>query len=119
MPLSTLLNLPCTITRRSASGVNDDYGNEIPSETTLDTVCDVQQRQHADSEPGAQGELSDTRWLLVLPAGTDIRTGDKVEIDGHSYEMLGDPWEVRSPWTRQNHHVEATLRRTAGTEDAS
>jgi hypothetical protein len=120
MPLEDLLNRPCTITRRSESGTIDDYGNDIPDEETVETVCELQQRTRlTDGEPAGQGELSDTRWLLVLPAGTDIRTGDTVEVDGQVYEMFGDPWPARNPRTQEESHVECNLRRTAGTGDAS
>lgn len=120
MPLSDLLNRPCTITRRSQSGTTDDYGNDIPAETTVETVCELQQRdRRADSEPDLAGELSDTLWLLVLPAETDIDTGDVVEVDGLVYEMFGDPWLARNPRTGEESHVECTLRRTASAEDAS
>lgn len=116
--LSTLLNRPCTIIRRSASGSTDDgYGNRTPAETLVEAVCELQQRQR--SEPGDQGEFSDTAWLIVFPAGTVIDTGDGVIVDGHIFEMVGDPWEVRNPRTQVASHVEATVRRTGAEEDGS
>lgn len=117
--LSHLLNRPCTIRRRSASGTIDDYGDAIATETTVDTVCELQRRDRADAEPAGQGELSDTYWLLVLPAGTVIDTGDRVIVDGETFEMFGAPWPVRNPWTQAASHVEATVRRTAGAGDAA
>lgn len=120
MSLAKLLTRPCTITVRSHSGNQDAYGNDIPAETTVQTVCELQQLTRlTDAEPAGQGEFSDTRWLLVLPAGTEIRTGDTVEVDGHAYEMFGDPWPVRNPRTGRDSHVQATVRRTAGSEEAS
>jgi hypothetical protein len=112
--LSTLLNTPCTITRRTSSTSEDAYGDTIPGTTTTTTVCELQQRQRSE-QPGA--EVSDTIWLLILPAGTGIDTGDKVTVDGVDYEMVGDPWPARNPRTGQASHVEATLRRTAGDWD--
>src|SRR5688572_27377107 len=114
MPLSQLLNLPCTITRRTPSADDEeinDYGDPVQNETEVDTVCELQQR--ARSEDDLQGELSDTSWLLILPAGTAIDTGDAVTIDGKTYELVGDPWQARNPRTETVEHIEATLRRTA------
>lgn len=114
--LSNLLNRRCTIITRTASGDEDDYGNDLPGETVTETVCEIQQRQR--DEPGDQGELSVTGWLLILPAGTLIRTGDSVVIDGgHEYEVVGDPWPLRNPRTQQESHIEASVRRTAGDEE--
>lgn len=112
MSLSKLLNRTCTLILRDLSGTVDDYGNPVPSERTITTVCELQQRQR--TEPGDQGEVSDTTWLLVLPAGTTIDTGDAVEVAGERYELVGAPWPARNPRTGLESHVEATVRRTAG-----
>jgi hypothetical protein len=112
MTLAALLNRPCTIIRRVFEGDLDDYGNEIPTEITVAAVCELQQRQR--SEDTDRGEVSATSWLLVLPAGTEIGSGDSIVIDGEVYELDGDPWEARNPRTRQPSHIEATVVRTAG-----
>lgn len=110
--LSTLLNLPCTLIRRTESGEKDEYRNDIPGEQAIETACELQQKQR--SEDDDLGETSDTRWLLILPAETDVATGDAVVIEGLVYEVIGDPWAARNPRTQQHSHVEATVRRTAG-----
>jgi hypothetical protein len=117
--LSMLLNRPCTITRRSASSTQiDASGDAVISTSTVTTVCELQQSpRHADAEPANEGELSDTQWLLVLPAGTVIDTGDKVTVDGQAFEMYGAPWPARNPRTGVASHVECTVRRTAGAGD--
>lgn len=117
MPLSTLLNRPCTLLLRETTGTINDDGIEEHDAERYDTVCELQQQQRR--EPTDQGELSDTTWLLILPAGTMIDTGDAVEIDGELYELVGAPWRVRNPRTTSESHVECTLRRTAGAEDRS
>lgn len=114
--LSTLLNRPCTITRRTQSGDVDAYGDAVDGTATASTVCELQQRQRSEL-PGV--EVSDTTWLLILPAGTDIDTGDKVTVTdtGEAFEMVGDPWPARNPRTGVESHVEATVRRVAGDFD--
>lgn len=64
------------------------------------------------------GEVARTEWLLVLPAGTPIGPGDAVTVDGDEYEVIGDPWQARSPLAGAESHVEATLARTTGSEGA-
>lgn len=115
MAIQQLLTRPCTITRRTASNATDDYGNVTRVTTTVETVCELQQRER--SEPGDQGEFSDTSWLLILPAGTAIDTGDQVTVDSRGYELVGDPWPARNPLTGAESHIEATVRRTAGEDE--
>ena len=112
--ISNLLNLPCQITRRRASGVEDRYGNEIPTENTVSTVCELQQKRR--NEDGSHNELSDTEWHLFLPVGTSLDASDVVIVDGMEYEVEGDPWEVRNPRTRAASHVEASLIRVSSSD---
>src|SRR5688572_27552760 len=114
--LETLINRPCQILKRLESTTEDRYGNGIPDEAVIDTVCELQQRRR--DEPDDQGELSDTYWDLFLPAGTDVNTGDVLIVDGDRYELFGDPWQARNPRTRVESHIEATVRRTASAGDA-
>lgn len=117
MTLATLLTQPATIVRRSESGVTDAYGNAIPSETSEEVDCYLEQRRRDEAED--QGEVSESDWLLVLPAGTEIDTGDEVVVDARAYEVIGEPWSAHDPLRGGASHVEATLRRTAGAEDVS
>jgi hypothetical protein len=116
MSLATLLNKPCLLVRRSDSGGEDAHGNPIEDETVTEVLCEIQQRQRSEDDDA--GELSDTLWTLFLPHGTDLDTSDAVIVGGLVYEVMGDPWDAvqGSPdmW-----HVEATVRRTAGSEDGS
>lgn len=40
---------------------------------------------------------------LYLPAGADICAGDRVEFDGATYEVVGQPLSKRSPFGRCDH----------------
>lgn len=110
MTIAKLLNLPCTITHRQEGDQHDTYGNDLDDETTTTTVCELQQRQRAETP----NDIAGTTWALYLPAGTAIDAGDTVEIDGESYEVFGEPWPARNPVTQVVSHIEATARRTAG-----
>lgn len=111
--LNQLLNRACIIETRAPGG-RDEYNNETVAVVEVEAVCELQQRQR--TENGDRGEVSVTEWLLVLPAGTDVSTGDSVIVDGDRYEVIGDPWEARNPRTQAFSHVEATLKRTAGVD---
>ena len=115
MTLSALLNRSVTITRRLATGTEDDFGNLVPDEETVETTGELQQRDR--EEPGSMGEVSDTEWLLILRPGTALHSGDVISCDGEDYEVTGEPWQVRNPRTQALSHVEATVRRTAGADD--
>lgn len=118
MPLEQLLNRPCTLLLRDSTGDKDDYGNEKTGDPTeVETVCELQQQRRDEQDD--QGETSDTTWLVILPAGTEIDTGDAIQIDGYVYELVGAPWRARNPRTQAESHVEATARRAAGAENAS
>lgn len=99
-----------TIVRRTAGATIDEFGNLINTEVVEAVVGELQQQRR--TEPLAEGELSDTIWMLFLPAGTQLSTGDAIVCDGHIYELVGDPWEARNPRTQTASHVEATVRRT-------
>jgi hypothetical protein len=112
--ITKLLNIPCTISQPSSDddGPTDVYGNPTGGDPTVtETVCELQQQRR--TEPDADGELSDTTWLLVLPAGTQLDTAATVIVNDTAYEVVGDPWPARNPRTRREHHIEATVRRTA------
>jgi hypothetical protein len=98
-----------TIVRRAPGGTIDEFGGEIADEVLIETVGELQQRKRDE----AQGQLSQTDWLLILPAGTEIDTGDGVLVDGLIFEVTGAPWEARNPRTMVASHIEATLRRVA------
>lgn len=117
MSLTDLLNRSCTIISRTSDGTTDEFGNDIPGETLTLTVGELQQRSR--DEPAMAGEITASEWLLVLPAGIGIRTGDVVEVDNGRYEVTGSPWHARNPRTQLESHVEATLRQTAGTDDVT
>lgn len=81
----------------------------------VETVCELQQA--ASTEPGDNGEVATTAWRVFFLPDTDIATGDAVVVDGHTYEMTGDPWPARNPLTQVVSHIEATAQRTAGTAE--
>lgn len=112
-----LINRPCTLVRRSPSGATDDYGRALRGETRIETVCELQQARR--DEPSDQADLSVTLWSAFFLPGDDVRTGDALVVDGVEYEMVGDPWDARSPFAGSRlDHVEATVKRAGGRRDS-
>jgi len=115
--ISNLLNRECQIVRRGPSGVEDRYGNEIPTENTVSTVCELQAvAQRSGNEPNGYNELSRTKWTIFFPVGTYVDSADTVVVDGEEYELDGDPWPVRNPRTQAASHVEASLIRVSSSD---
>lgn len=112
MPVARMMTTDCTIVRRSV--VDDDSFDQEAQPEEVEAVCSLQQRRRDETDD--RGEVSETFWDLSLPHGTEIDTGDAVKVGGRRYELVGEPWSPeegsRSMW-----HVEATVRRVAGTED--
>jgi hypothetical protein len=113
--LTDLLNRPCLIVNRAPDGGRSRYGAETTSETVTSTVCELQQRQR--DEDTVAGDVSRTSWLLVLPAGTEVRQDSQVVVDGDTFEVDGEPWEARNPRTKAVSHVEVSVVRTTGPDD--
>lgn len=118
MSLTQLINRPCVLLVRSATGTTDDYGNVIPSEGTVQTVCEAQPRSAV--EPELASELSDEDWAaFFLPADAaylNAASGVWIPELGE-FEVIGRPPNWRNPRTEDFKYVQANLKRTAGAED--
>lgn len=118
MSLAQLINRDCVIITRSETGGEDEYGNEIPVEGAIETVCEAQPRSAV--EPDNAGELSDEDWTaFFLPADAAyLNTASAVWIPGEGeFEVLGRPPNWRNPRTQTHKYLQANLKRTAGAED--
>lgn len=95
----------------------DAYGGETFTTTDVETLCELQQIRR--DEPSEGGEVSFDTWTIFLAADETVDTGDSITVDGHKYELIGEPWTARNPRTRADSHIEITARRTAGAGDDS
>lgn len=119
MSITTLINRPCVIVTRDETGATDDYGNAVPVEGAIETVCEAQPRSSV--EPENYGELSEEDWtLFMLPADIGFVTNaDAIWVPGLAeFEVNGAPMPRRHPRTGQEHHMRVNVRRTAGAEAA-
>ena len=115
--LTQLLDKPCRIVQRYDTGSTDDLGNPDIDETITHTVCEIQQARRTEGD--LEGELSDTRWTIWFPAGTEVQTDDAVEVGGFVYELVGGPADWEHTMSPGMEHVEASARRTGTAEDPS
>lgn len=112
--ITKLFKRSVTIQHHSESANLDVYGSDISKMEEIEVMGELQQRSRDEEE----GTISQTNWLLFLPADTPIDTNDVVMVDGDSYEVIGDPWHAFNPRTGEHAHVEVSLRRTSGEETA-
>ena len=62
----------------------------------------------ATTDFGDPRESVTVRQVLFAPPGSDIREGDRVEVDGHTFAIDGAPMKRRSPTGRLD-HIECNL----------
>ena len=118
MSLAQLINRPCLIVTRDDSGEEDEYGNQIPTEGAVETVCEAQPRRAL--EPENMADLSDedfAGFFLPVDAGY-LNAASAVWIpELGEFEVEGLPANWRNPRTQDYRFLHVNLRRTAGPED--
>lgn len=115
MGVADLMTRSATLLRYADSGEVDEYGDAVKTLTETSVSCELQQQRR--NEDDEQAEVAESRWRLFLPAGTEVDTGDAIEVGGDRYELVGEPWPVHNPRTEEISHIEATVRRVAGAGD--
>lgn len=103
------------VTIRRAGTTTDRYGNLLPdwttaTETTTTGWLGVQTR----SEEGGTriGALIQGGTLVLDDLTLDVAGGDRVDIDGITFEVDGPPLTAWTP--RGAHHLEVTVRAVTG-----
>lgn len=69
--------------------------------------CDFQKTSSA-IDFNDQSNTATVRWQLRLPPNSDIKPGDRVEVDGRTYSLNGVPMAWESPTGRLS-HIECEL----------
>lgn len=85
-----------------ASLVDDGYGNEVPdwSAATSNPYegCAVAQNGRDESLTGDRNVVV-SDLVVFMPSGTDVVATDRLEIRSRVYEVVGEPFDWRSPFT--------------------
>jgi hypothetical protein len=119
MSLAQMINRPCVLVKRVA-GEKDELGNETTEPVEIETVCDLQQQGASSFRSESDDEVSDTRWVLYLPADVEAGVGDAVRVSGDGeFEVYGEAWKVWNPHTQTFSHIEAAVRRTVAPDEPS
>ena len=105
------------LVHRYTLGAPDAHNN--PTESW---VPDTQPTRVQGVAPGAQNEgvqpgrdVSDVSWTVYAPAGTLVAARDRIEWQGETYLVYGEPadWS-RGPWTHPAAGVVIELMRWEG-----
>lgn len=117
MTLSRLLTDSVVILRAPAAA--DRYGSR--SRTGRDWSDPVRTTSRAHVQPGARAESGGDRDTVTtgiriwLPAGTDVTATDRIEWDGRTWEVDGEPQRWRPPRPGSaTAHVQVTAQQIRG-----
>lgn len=100
---------------RIRPGTKTERGSEIPDWENADRLyisgCSVQPASTNLSQDGRVLGIADS-WTAYIPQGADVKAGDRIEFDGETFEIYGDPRE----WTAALNlsHIQLDLRRWEG-----
>lgn len=75
------------------------------------TGCSVQPATTSLSQDGRVLGINE-QWTAYLPEGSDVKAGDRIEFEGKTYTINGDPKEWTAPFTRSN--IQLNLTRWEG-----
>lgn len=95
---ATILRLPSPPTR-TAGGYQQNYSAVGTTPCRLTTSLTT-----VPSEQAAAGQLASiTHWMLMVPADTDIHSGDRIEFGTALFEVLGgfqqSSWNISDTWS--------------------
>lgn len=90
-------------------------GSTVPdwTETTKTTVtgCSIQPASTSLSQDGRILGIADG-WTAYVPEGTDVKAGDRIDFDGESYAINGEPRKWTGP--SRTSHIQLALVRWEG-----
>lgn len=91
----------------------DRYSNTVANwDTATRTIASGWLAQRDATEVLDGRDALVTTLVLFLDAGTDITGRDRVDVDGITYEVVGNPLLAWTP--RGAHHLEVVLRTVEG-----
>lgn len=108
MSLARLMNQPLTIQKVGGTAV-DEYGNAIAGAlgSPIPAVGYLAQRQTVETLNDRDTIVS--TWEAFMPAGSNIGAFDRINFNGQSFEVSGEPWQVYNPRTQTVSHLQMSL----------
>jgi head-tail adaptor len=91
MRATLLASLPDTAQVQRTTRTSDGMGGTIDTWTTVATVaCRVSPSNTTPTEQVVAARVHDrVLWTLTLPAGTNVRSDDRVLVGSRTFEVLG------------------------------
>lgn len=90
-------------------------GSEVPdwsdAKKTTVTGCSIQPASTSLSQDGRVLGINDG-WTAYVPEGTDVKAGDRIEFDGETYDINGEPRKWTGP--SRTSHIQLNLIRREG-----
>lgn len=99
-----------TVSHVSTSGPPDPYGNPTEVVTTTETPCFMSYGPGSEQEAEA---VQVTTPVLFVPPDVALDGGDRVEVDGETFEVDGPPARHYNPRLKRVTHVQAQMKRAA------
>lgn len=107
---------PSTITVHHVTqdGPLDEMGDPTEETTTTTLVRGGSVWQVQRSDETGNTDVQSDEWKGALRPALDglVDGGDRLEVDGSTFELEGPPWPARNPRTGRIEFLEVTLRRT-------
>ena len=104
-----------TITVVRAKTTITSRGSEVPdwtnTEKTTVTGCSIQPASTSLSQDGRILGIADG-WTAYVPEGTDVKAGDRIEFEGETYAINGEPRKWTGP--SRTSHIHLNLVRWEG-----
>ncbi len=104
---SLLINT-AVVTRLTPDGF-DDYGNTVVEWDEVHEALPCRLDDQGGSETTLNQDSIDRRATLFVEASAELTALDRVEVDGETWEVTGQPVARRN--TVGVHHLEVPLRR--------
>jgi hypothetical protein len=103
-----------TVHRVTQDGPPDEMGD--PTEETVDTTYaragSVWQVQRRDETGNTDVQYEEWKGALRRDLVDVVAGGDRITVEGETFELEGPPWPARNPRTGRIEFLEVTLRRT-------
>jgi len=103
-----------TVHNVTQDGPPDEMGD--PTEETTDTTYaragSVWQVQRSDETGNTDVQSEEWKGALRRDLAAVVSGGDRIEVEGMTFEVEGPPWPARNPRTGRIEFLELTLRRT-------
>lgn len=105
-PVTFAFVTPCVV-HHVDPGPVDEYGDHPPAVgSATSTRCCM-----AQNSRGEDAEIERERWSWYGHPEVALDANDEIDVNGATFQVIGDPWRVIDPVTGRATHLEATVER--------